>query len=1127
MNSKKQFSNHFFRYIALFLLFILQFPLSNFVHASHFMGGEITWKCDDINGKYHFLMRLYRECGANAVYYNQMEIVEIINYPSLGKVTKIKMNLKNITDNSPLCNITGPKISCATASQPNMGAISEYYYTSDTLANTSGVTLSGTPPAEGWIIAYKSPGFNKRNASNNIINADLQTWALRAIMYPYKGQNTNPCYDNSPTFAEKPSTIICTGYHFTYNPNAYDNELDSLVYEWAQPLDSGMNVINSYVAGFNYQNPLPGPSINPGNISATIDPNTGEISFLSLTQGSFLTVSKVTAYKNKIKVAEIYREMQIVLLACNANTPPGLTPPFKGNTSFIDTVYAGEVVDFHLTATDDIGQLITLNATGADFGGINCNSSTVGCLTPPCATLNPPTTLSGSSPVETQFHWQTTCDHLAHPITVGSKSHLIYNQPTLSNVHNFVISVQDDFCSVPGKNVSTISIVVLNKPILPAPSLRCVSVAANGDVDLSWVPPIDTDNSFYRYILYYSLNPSGPFSVLDSIKNPATSTFTHTGANAKTQVVYYYLKSLSGCNHVYESAPGDTLSTIKLSATNANNGTANLVWNALHNPPLASSGNYDVYREYPTGSWKLIDGTAATKYVDTITICNAFINYRIEMPDQSGCKSVSTVSGDLFKDNTQPATPLIDTVSVDNALKQSVIGWIPTTSKDAVGYIIYEFKNNVWTAIDTVRGINTTSYINKNSTPYNGFESYSIAAFDSCKNLSPTSPPHHTLLLAAALDICNGTITLSWNKYSNMKGLKGYNLYFSENNSPTYTLLSSSNTTVTSFVHTNLLPGTNYCYFVQAYDSSGLRTSSSNIKCILSILSQKPKYTYIRYATVVQESSGDEHVDIRFISDSASYIKKYVILRSDSADGFFSPLKTITANGQYDVTYSDMSTFPAKQSYSYQVAAYDSCGNIAVTSNIGRSIFLTGTANNDLTNDINWRYPYIQWDGTVSGYKIYRDIGNTNNFSLLANVPPVVSTYMDDISSMTIGEGYFTYIVEALETPGTNFPFSDKSRSNKAVVLQQPKYFIPNAFNPESGNHSFTPIGIFNNESEYYFAIFSRWGIKVFESFVPNEGWNGTFNGSPAPFGTYAYILRYKDAVGKRLIKKGSVTLVR
>jgi hypothetical protein len=70
-------------------------------------------------------------------------------------------------------------------------------------------------------------------------------------MYPYNAQNTTICYDSSPFFSEKPSTIICTGYPFKYNPNAVDPELDSLVYSWGQPLDDDFKPVIPFSPGYN------------------------------------------------------------------------------------------------------------------------------------------------------------------------------------------------------------------------------------------------------------------------------------------------------------------------------------------------------------------------------------------------------------------------------------------------------------------------------------------------------------------------------------------------------------------------------------------------------------------------------------------------------------------------------------------------------------------------------------------------------------------------------------------------------------------------------------------------------------------------------------------------------------
>ena len=71
------------------------------------------------------------------------------------------------------------------------------------------------------------------------------------IIHPNNGN----CYDSSPKFYEKPRTIleVGNGYDpsafsngFTYSHNAFDEEQDSLRYEWGQPLDQ---------VGYDFLNP--------------------------------------------------------------------------------------------------------------------------------------------------------------------------------------------------------------------------------------------------------------------------------------------------------------------------------------------------------------------------------------------------------------------------------------------------------------------------------------------------------------------------------------------------------------------------------------------------------------------------------------------------------------------------------------------------------------------------------------------------------------------------------------------------------------------------------------------------------------------------------------------------------
>lgn len=61
-----------------------------------------------------------------------------------------------------------------------------------------------------------------------------------------------------------------------------------------------------------------------------------------------------------------------------------------------------------------------------------------------------------------------------------------------------------------------------------------------------------------------------------------------------------------------------------------------------------------------------------------------------------------------------------------------------------------------------------------------------------------------------------------------------------------------------------------------------------------------------------------------------------------------------------------------------------------------------------------------------------------------------------------------------------------------------------------------------------YFAIYDRWGARVFETDVFRTGWDGIISDKDASSGVYFYIFRYKcNLSNEEVIMKGDVTLVR
>jgi gliding motility-associated-like protein len=59
--------------------------------------------------------------------------------------------------------------------------------------------------------------------------------------------------------------------------------------------------------------------------------------------------------------------------------------------------------------------------------------------------------------------------------------------------------------------------------------------------------------------------------------------------------------------------------------------------------------------------------------------------------------------------------------------------------------------------------------------------------------------------------------------------------------------------------------------------------------------------------------------------------------------------------------------------------------------------------------------------------------------------------------------------------------------------------------------------------------IYNRWGVKLFETETVEPGWNGNIqnDGSPAPEGTYYYLVDYCRFNGTTCKLKGYLTLIR
>ncbi len=96
------------------------------------------------------------------------------------------------------------------------------------------------------------------------------------------------------------------------------------------------------------------------------------------------------------------------------------------------------------------------------------------------------------------------------------------------------------------------------------------------------------------------------------------------------------------------------------------------------------------------------------------------------------------------------------------------------------------------------------------------------------------------------------------------------------------------------------------------------------------------------------------------------------------------------------------------------------------------------------------------------------------------------------------------------------------------VFKTLPEIFVPSAFTPNSdgSNDVLKPIlaGIKRLDS---FKVFNRWGQLVYSTSEPSEGWNGNLHGVPQQSGTFVYLVAGITYLDQKIMKKGTVVLIR
>lgn len=669
-----------------------------------------------------------------------------------------------------------------------------------------------------------------------------------------------------------------------------------------------------------------------------------------------------------------------------------------------------------------------------------------------------------------------------------------------------------------------------------APELKCVAVNQNGETTLTWVSPTDPNNEFQFYNVYVATNVNGPYTV-NVVNGLTTTQFTDLTNNGNLGSVYFYVETVfdDGSGQT-PSGSSDTAQSILPIFTAVTDSTNVIQWNPVFIPNTpTSSGVYNIFRKIGVNGVETQIGTTIygnELFNDSFKVCSDSIYYRIEIADQTGCTSVSAILKDLFQDNTAPATPLYDSITVEGAGQQVRMGWKPSSSADTDGYIILYYQTAPpagYITLDTVWGRFNTTYLETLPTidPKVKFQQYTIAAFDSCykpnANTSAAAIDQRTIHLKVIPNNCENTVSLIWNSYIGWTDLDSYEILVSVNNGP-YQLAVTVPATDTSYTHQKSNDLDLYCYKVRAVSTGRTRTSTSNLKCALANSLVIPSQQYFKKITVENNSS----IHIESLTDTTLPATEYVLYRSLEKDDNFFEVTRIPSQNTPIFSMDDYESSVDETSYFFRIGIVDTCGSIMFISRPGNSMYLQGDMNNDsLDITLQWNH-YMGWDSVGSGvkdYGIYRLIDNQRD--LIATVDGTTTRFnyplKDDIE---LGAN-FCFEIEAREDLGNVFGMQDSALSNRICFTRNLNVFVPNAFRPGGANPVFKPVVSFGELASFKMVIFDRWGKEVYETSDIYQGWDGKINGKLAELGAYVYWIQVSNFTGASYQKRGSFVLLR
>jgi len=486
-----------------------------------------------------------------------------------------------------------------------------------------------------------------------------------------------------------------------------------------------------------------------------------------------------------------------------------------------------------------------------------------------------------------------------------------------------------------------------------------------------------------------------------------------------------------------------------LTATAVSPTQINLFWSApSYNGDSAITG-YKIEYKIGSGAYTtLVANTAntSTTYSHVGLTTDQSYSYRISAINAIGTSTSSTEASATPTSSSSGTLPGSPTNLSATAVSPTQINLFWSAPSNNGGYPITGYKieyrvgSGSYSTLVSDTGSTSTTFSHTGLTTNQAYlyRVYTITSFGTSEDPSPeafaqpkststlNTPSAPTNLTATAVSPTQ--ISLSWTVPSNNGGavITGYKIEVKSGSGSYTTLVSNTQSTITTYSHTGLTTGTTYTYKVSAINSAGAGTASNESSATPTSSSSSGVPGAPTNLSAMAVSGTQINLSWNAPSNNGGYpITGYKIEYRIGSGSY----TTLVSNTQSTTTTYSHTGLTSGQLYVYRVSAINSAGtgspssessatptSSSSASTPGTPTGFTATTASPTQINLSWNAPSSNGGSAITGYKIEVNSGSGSYTTLVSNTQSTTTSFSH--TGLTTGTTYY-YRVSAINAIGT------------------------------------------------------------------------------------------------------------